>query len=92
MKYLFADERGFGFKVEGIHEISEMDTPISDEIHNRFMELQSQGKQFKVRNIQGTTFEEIFEEVIPASQEPQPQIPSMEDRVAAIEEALLNMI
>lgn len=63
--YVFKDGDSFGFKVKGIHEILETDVEISGEIYNRFFELQNQGKQFKVKNINGSTFEEIFEEVIP---------------------------
>jgi hypothetical protein len=53
------------FKTPEIHEILESDVKISDEIYNRFFELQSQGKQFKIKDMNGTTFEEIFVEVIP---------------------------
>lgn len=79
--YLFVNEDGFGFKVDGIHEILETDIQISDEVYNRFFELQSQGKQFKVKNPQGTTFEEIFEEVIP---EPIPQPPSEIEQITKV--------
>lgn len=92
MKYIFITKNGFGFKMDGINEILPTDIQISDVVYNRFFELQSQGKQFRIRNINGTTFEEIFEDIIPIPAEPQPQIPSMEDRIAAVEEALLNMI
>jgi hypothetical protein len=52
------------FKTPEIHDILESDAKISDEIYNRFFELQSQGKQFKLKDMNGTTFEEIFEEVM----------------------------
>lgn len=71
MKYLFLDlDEGFGFKTDEVHEILETDIPISDEIYNRFFELQSQGKKFRIKNINGSTFEEIFEEVIPETIDP----------------------
>lgn len=70
MKYLFTLDESFGFKDSDINEILETDIQISNEIYNKFFELQSQGKQFKIKNINGFTFEEIFEEVIPKPVEP----------------------
>lgn len=61
--YLSGSGLEFGFKHPKINEILPDDIEISDEIYNRFFEEQGQGKQFKVVNKQGTTFEEIFEEV-----------------------------
>lgn len=75
MKYLSIIENSFGFKVDGIHEILETDVPISDEVYNRFFELQSQGEQFRIKDINGVTFEDIFEEVI---QEDTPLTPEEE--------------
>lgn len=66
MKYIFVDGKNFGFKTDEIHEITETDKQISDEIYNKFFELQSQGKQFKIKDIHSAIFNEIFEEVIPA--------------------------
>lgn len=53
------------FKHPEINEILETDKEISDEIYRQFFLYQSQGKQFKVKDITGQTFEEIFEELIP---------------------------
>lgn len=61
--YLSGDGKTFGFKHPKINTILENDIEILDEIYNRFFEEQEQGKQFKVVNKQGTTFEEIFIEV-----------------------------
>lgn len=61
--YLSGNSLEFGFKHPKINEILPDDIEISDEIYNRFFEEQEQGKQFKVVNKQGATFEEIFEEV-----------------------------
>lgn len=61
--YLSGSGLEFGFKHPKINEILADDIEISNEIYNRFFEEQGQGKQFKVVNKQGTTFEEIFEEV-----------------------------
>lgn len=76
MKYIFVNEENFGFKDPEINEILETDIPISNEIYNKFFELQAQGKQFKIKNLQGKTFEEIFEEVIQEPVEETPQEPS----------------
>lgn len=65
MKYIFVNEDGFGFKDPEINEILERDVQISDEIYNTFFNLQSDGKQFKIKEINGVTFWDIFEEVIP---------------------------
>lgn len=53
------------FKHPDINEILETDKEISDEIYRQFFFFQSQGKQFKVKDLNGQTFEEMFEEVIP---------------------------
>mgnify|MGYP004689080545 CR=1 FL=1 len=62
--YLSGNGKDFTFKHEKIHVISSDDVLISDEIYNRFFELQEQGKQFIVKNKHGQNFEGIFEEVV----------------------------
>ena len=69
MHYITISEDGFGFKVPDIHIITDEDKYISDEIYNRFFEEQSQGKSLKLKDINGTTFEEIFEEYQPTNDE-----------------------
>lgn len=66
MYYVFKNKSGFGFKVDGIHKILDTDVPITEENYNKFFELQSQGKQFKIKDMYSAIFNEIFEEVIPA--------------------------
>lgn len=61
--YLSGSGLEFGFKHPKINEILPDDIEILDEIYNRFFEEQEKGKQFKVKNKNGVTFEEIFEEV-----------------------------
>ena len=61
--YLSGSGLEFGFKHPKINEILPDDIEISDEIYNRFFEEQETGKQFRVKNKNGVTFEEIFEEV-----------------------------
>ena len=67
MKYIYKIEEGFGFgfKADEINEILDTDVLISDENYNKFFELQSSGKQLKIKDINGVTFDEIFEEVVP---------------------------
>lgn len=64
MYYIFQNGNDFGFKCDEIHEITESDVLISDEIYQRFFELQSSGKMLRVKNINGVIFEEIFEEYV----------------------------
>lgn len=61
--YLSGEGLNFGFKHPKINKINENDVLIADEIYNEFFVMQSQGKQFRVKNKNGVTFEEVFEEV-----------------------------
>lgn len=63
MYYLSGNGLKFGFKHPAINEITNDDVKISNEIYCRFFEEQKQGKQYKVKNKLGKTFEEIFEEI-----------------------------
>lgn len=66
MYYLRLENNSFGFVKEGIHEINYSDIIISPEDYNSFFELQSQGKQFKLKeNITGNTLFDYIEEYIP---------------------------
>ena len=97
MYYITICEDGFGFKVPDIHIITEEDKPISDDIYNRFFEEQAQGKSLRLKNIKGTTFEEIFEEYQPINEgldeQPLSETEELKQRVAQLEamvEALLK--
>lgn len=97
MYYIAICEDGFGFKVPDIHIITEEDKYISDEIYNRFFEEQAQGKSLRLKDINGTTFEEIFEEYQPTSddldEQPLSETEELKQRVAQLEamvQALLN--
>jgi hypothetical protein len=64
MRYLCADnDNKAGFKDPSINTILDTDVPISDEFYNRYLTEESQGKEFRIANIHGTTFEEIFIQV-----------------------------
>ena len=70
MYYIFQNGDDFGFKCDEIHEITESDILISDEIYRQFFNMQCGdeeccGKCLKIKDINGTTFEEIFEEYVP---------------------------
>lgn len=65
MHYIRIKNKEFGFVVDDIHTILETDIKISDEDYNKFFELQSEGKQFRIKNPNGTTLFEILEEYIP---------------------------
>lgn len=78
------------FKDDSINIITDMDEPISDEIYNMFFEQQSIGKQFKIKDIKGATFEEIFEEYQPINEDldeqPLSETDELKQRVAQLEE------
>lgn len=76
MKYIYLDKEEFGFKDDEINNIEQTDIEISEGIYNKFFEEQAQGKKFKIRNLEGKTFDEVFEEVIPEPVEPVPVEPS----------------
>lgn len=61
--YLSGNGINFGFKHHKINKIEDDDIEISDDIYNKFFEEQAKGKNFKVKNKLGQTFEEVFEEV-----------------------------
>ncbi len=84
------------FKDDSINIITDMDEPISDEIYNMFFEQQAMGKSFKLKNIDGTTFEEIFEEYQPTndtSEEPLlSETEELKQRVAQLEAMVQELL
>lgn len=69
------DNNSFGFVNDSIHEILERDIRITSEDHKIFLELQSEGKQFKLKEI--PTGKELFdyiEEYIPEQPQQEPGI------------------
>lgn len=65
MYYIFQNGDDFGFKCNEIHEITETDIPIGDDVYQQFFDLQCDGKSLRIKDINGTTFDEIFEEYTP---------------------------
>lgn len=75
----------FGFVVSEIHTILSTDIPISKKDYNKFFKLQSQGKQFKIKNPKGKTLFEILEEYTPVI-ENMPTGTTLENRVHNLEQ------
>ena len=65
MYYIFQNGDDFGFKCDEIHEIAETDIPIGDDVYQQFFDLQCNGKSLRIKDVNGTTFDEIFEEYTP---------------------------
>ena len=89
MYYITICKDGFGFKVPDIHIITSEDKYINDEIYNRFFEEQANGKSLRLKDINGTTFEDIFEEYQPTYEDLNEQQTSETDelkqRIAQLE-------
>lgn len=89
MYYITICEDGFGFKIPDIHIITTDDKHISDEIYQRFFEEQAQGKSLRLKDINGTTFEEIFEEYQPTNEDledqPLSETDELKKRIAKLE-------
>lgn len=91
MYYIYQNGDDFGFKCDEIHEITEFDVPISAEIYHQFFSVQCgdvdrPGKCLRIKDINGTTFEEIFEEYIPEPVEPEPsELDLLKARVEELE-------
>lgn len=66
MKFLFINDDGsFGFKDNSINEILDEDVQITDDIYNQFFSAQEKGIHLKIKNINGSNFEDIFQEYTP---------------------------
>lgn len=91
--YVRIQEDKFGFVVEGIHEIDEtMDHAVTQEDYDKFFELQSEGKQFRVKEIAtGTSLFDLIEEYIPHPVDISVTV-SLEERVKALETIVLEVI
>lgn len=45
------EDGSFGFVVDGFHQIKETDIKLTQEEYDSFFEMQSEGKQFRLREI-----------------------------------------
>lgn len=89
--YLEIEDGNFGFIVEGIHEIKETHIKITNDEYNRFFDLQSQGKQFRLKEQPtGLGLFDYIEEYIPEVNKD--NIPTDGDRLRALEMALLEVL
>lgn len=85
-KYYFRIENdSFGFVVDTIHEIKETDIEISIDDYDTFFEMQSQGKQFKLKNNPtGTGLFDYLEKYTPEAIK-EPQEPGVDEYMLDIE-------
>lgn len=91
--YLRIKNKSFGFVLEGLHEIKKTDIEISNDDYNTFFELQStEGKQFRLK--EQPTGATLFDYVEAYEVEPGPvdNTPTTEERIAALELALLEVL
>ena len=91
--YVRIQEQKFGFIVEGIHDIEEtIDHAITNEDYKTFFDLQSEGKQFRVKEVAtGETLFDLIEEYTPEPIEV-PVIVSLEERIEALETLMLEVL
>ena len=96
MYYIFQNNDDFGFKCDEIHEITESDILISDEIYQQFFDVQCSGTSLRIKNINGTSFEEIFEEyqVINDTIEERPlsETDELKQRIAQLESIVQTLL
>lgn len=87
--YKVDDNNNVGFKDSSINEITENDIEISDDNYIKFQFEQQLGKQFKLKDINGKEFDDIFEE-IPLERK---EIPKTEREIQLMEmnEQILNL-
>lgn len=89
--YLRLEGNTFGFIIEDINEIKETDIKITTDDYNRFFELQSKGRQFRIKdNAAGAELFDYIEEYI--QDIVVDTTPSTEDRLKALEMALLEVL
>ena len=91
--YVRIQEQKFGFIVEGIHDIDEtIDHKVTNEDYNTFFDLQSEGKQFRVKETPtGETLFDLIEEYTPEPIE-MPVTVSLEERIEALETLMLEVL
>lgn len=91
--YIRIQEQKFGFIVEGIHDIDEtIDYKVTSEDYKTFFDLQSEGKQFRVKEAPtGETLFDLIEEYTPEPIEV-PVTVSLEERIEALETLMLEVL
>ncbi len=90
--YLRVQNGTFGFVIEGIHEIVGTDIEVTIEDYNQFFKMQNEGKQFRLKATStGDGLFDFVEEYVP-EQIIIHQNPTTEERLAALEAALMGVI
>ena len=91
--YVRIQEQKFGFIVKGIHDIDEtIDHAVTQEEYDMFFKLQSEGKQFRVKEAPtGETLFDLIEEYTPEPIE-MPVTVSLEERIEALETLMLEVL
>lgn len=83
--YLRIEDNDYGFIVDGIYDILSTDIEITNEDYNKFFELQSQGKQFRLKKI--PTGNRLFDLIEEYTQE---QLPVQPSELELLQEEMLN--
>lgn len=94
--YIRINGQEFGFLVDGIHDIDEkIDCEVTQEDYDRFFELQSEGKQFRLKEVAtGETLFDLIEEYIPSADNtarPPSQLELLQEEVLNQSEMMLDM-
>lgn len=93
MKYLsIKNESLFFFKDDSINEVLETDILINQDIYSEFFKRQDEGKVFRIKNQNGITFNEIFEEVNPTVEDNNTMSYTLEERIKALELAYAEQV
>lgn len=92
--YLRIDNNKFGFITKEIHEIKDTDIEITYEDYNKFFELQSQGKQFRLKEIStGNMLFDYIEEFIPEIvQQPPTETAILKEKVDILEQENADLL
>lgn len=72
MYYLRIKDNSFGFVVEGMHDIVPADISITQDEYNNFFEQQTNGKQFRLKQV--PTGSTLFDYVEEFTSEPMQQV------------------
>lgn len=87
-KYIFLTENGFGFKDSLPEFAHEGDKEISDDIYQQFFIRQNGGESLKIKDVNGITFDEIFESYQPES----PKVTKpLEEEVAELKQLVADL-
>lgn len=90
--YIRIENDNFGFVTNEIHEIKDSDILISETDYNTFFELQTEGKQFRLKEVPiGKGLFDYVEEFVPAI-DTSPHKPTQEERITSLELALLDIL